>query len=165
MIDHLFHFLTVSFADPVSNAPFPGCLGHLQRQPLHCALAGADGADYFSAALKRNTALQCIRLGSNNIGAGVDGWFFGFSCVRATDQPSSLLMVMFAFLSGTSRRCQHGANSHFGRVFSTFGLMHQNVVTSRGGGGVCFLKSVRKGRFRNVWVWGGYVVTILSTEL
>ena len=24
-----------------------------------------------------------------------------------------------------------------------------------GGGYVCFLKSVRKGRFRNVWVWGG----------
>ena len=32
--------------------------------------------------------------------------------------------------------------------------MHQNVVTL---GGVCvsFLKSVRKGRFRNVWVGGG----------
>ena len=36
------------------------------------------------------------------------------------------------YLSGTSRRCQRGANSHFGKVFSTFGLMHQNVVTLGG---------------------------------
>ena len=32
-----------------------------------------------------------------------------------------------------------------------------NTSPRRGGGGVCvyFLKSVRKSRFRNVWVWGG----------
>ena len=62
------------------------------------------------------------------------------------------------YLSGTSIICQHGANSQFFRVFSTFGPMHQNVVTSGGGGVcVCFLKSVREGHFRNVWVGGGGV--------
>ena len=60
-----------------------------------------------------------------------------------------------AYLSGTFSSCQHGANSQFFGFFSTFGLMHQNVVTLGGGGGVCFSKSVRKGRFRNVWVGGG----------
>ena len=39
------------------------------------------------------------------------------------------------YLSGTFISCQHGANSHFFRFSSTFGLMHQNVVTL--GGGVC----------------------------
>ena len=63
--------------------------------------------------------------------------------------------MLVTYLSGTSRRCQHGAKSHFGRVFSPFGLMHQNVVL-RGGVCVCLLKSVRKGRFRNVWVGGGW---------
>ena len=38
-----------------------------------------------------------------------------------------------AYLSGTFISCQHGANSHFFRFFSTFGLMHQNVVTYGGG--------------------------------
>ena len=40
--------------------------------------------------------------------------------------------------------------------FVNFGPMRQIVVSL---GGVCvnFLKSVRKGRFRNVWVWGGGV--------
>ena len=33
------------------------------------------------------------------------------------------------YLSGTSVPCQHGAFSHFFRLFSTFGLIHQNVVT------------------------------------
>ena len=33
------------------------------------------------------------------------------------------------YLSGTFIPCQHGAFSHFFRLFSTFGLMHQNVVT------------------------------------
>ena len=41
----------------------------------------------------------------------------------------------------------------FFRVFSTFGLMHQNVVTL-GGVCACFSKSVRKRHFRNVWVGG-----------
>ena len=59
------------------------------------------------------------------------------------------------YLSGTFRRCQHGAFSHFFRLFSTFGLMPQNVVTRGGGRGVCFSKSVRKRRFRSVWVGGG----------
>ena len=42
------------------------------------------------------------------------------------------------------------------QFFWIFGPMHQNIVPLRGGGGVCvhFLKSVRKGRFRNVWVRG-----------
>ena len=58
------------------------------------------------------------------------------------------------YLSGTFSLCQHGANSHFSRLFSTFSPMHQNVVTL-GGVCVCFSKSVRKGHFRNVWVGGG----------
>ena len=58
------------------------------------------------------------------------------------------------YLSGTSALCQHGAFSHFFRLFSTFGVMHQNVVTL-GGVCVCFSKSVGKRRFRNVWVGGG----------
>ena len=58
------------------------------------------------------------------------------------------------YLSGTSGSCQHGAFSHFFRLFSTFGVMHQNVVTL-GGVCVCFSKSVGKRRFRNVWVGGG----------
>ena len=61
---------------------------------------------------------------------------------------------MFAYLSGTSGLCQHGANSQFFGGFSSFGPMHQNFVP-QGGVCVCFLKSVRKGRFRNVWVGGG----------
>ena len=44
----------------------------------------------------------------------------------------------------------------FLRLFSTFGLMLQNVITFGGGGVcVCFSKSVRKRRFRNVWVGEG----------
>ena len=58
------------------------------------------------------------------------------------------------YLSGTSVLCQHGAFSHFFRLFSTFGVLHQNVVTL-GGVCVCFSKSVGKRRFRNVWVGGG----------
>ena len=58
------------------------------------------------------------------------------------------------YLSGTSGLCQHGAFSHFFRLFSTFGVLHQNVVTL-GGVCVCFSKSVGKRRFRNVWVGGG----------
>ena len=42
----------------------------------------------------------------------------------------------------------------FFRLFSTFGVMHQNVVTL-GGVCVCFSKSVGKRRFRNVCVGGG----------
>ena len=60
----------------------------------------------------------------------------------------------WGYLSGTSGSCQHGAFSHFFRLFSTFGVMHQNVVTL-GGVCVCFSKSVGKRRFRNVWVGGG----------
>ena len=60
----------------------------------------------------------------------------------------------FSYLSGTFSSCQHEANSHFFRLYSTFGLMHQNFVTL-GGVCVCFSKSVRKGHFRNVWVSGG----------
>ena len=41
-------------------------------------------------------------------------------------QPQSILWHL-QFLSGTFGLCQHGANSHFFRFFSTFGLMHQNV--------------------------------------
>ena len=66
-----------------------------------------------------------------------------------------IFISIFISLSGTFIRCQHGANSHFFRFFSTFGLMHQNVVPLVGGGGACVSKSVRKGRFRNVWVGGG----------
>ena len=39
-------------------------------------------------------------------------------------------------LSGTPGSCQHGANSQFFGDISSFGPMHQNVVTS-GGGGMC----------------------------
>ena len=63
-------------------------------------------------------------------------------------------MFAVAYLSGTSVLCQHGAFSHFFRLFSTFGVLHQNVVTL-GGVCVCFSKSVGKRRFRNVWVGGG----------
>ena len=70
-----------------------------------------------------------------------------------------------AYLSGTSRRCQHGANSHFSGVFSTFGLMYQNVVTS--GLPMCMLFEIcAKRPFQKCMGWGGgYVVTILSPEL
>ena len=65
----------------------------------------------------------------------------------------SLSLSLSLSLSGTSASCQHGAFSHFFRFFSTFGPMHQNVVTL-GGFCVCFSKSVRKHHFRNV-CWGG----------
>ena len=65
-----------------------------------------------------------------------------------------IYIYIYIYLSGTSGSCQHGAFSHFFRLFSTFGVMHQNVVTL-GGVCVCFSKSVGKRRFRNVWVGGG----------
>ena len=37
------------------------------------------------------------------------------------------------YLSGTFSSCQRGAFSHFFRLFSTFGLMHQNIVPLGGG--------------------------------
>ena len=60
------------------------------------------------------------------------------------------------YLSGTSRICQSGANSQFFRVFSTFGPMHQNVVTSGGGGGMCMLFEICEKRpFQKCMGWGG----------
>ena len=57
-------------------------------------------------------------------------------------------------LSGTSGSCQHGAFSHFFRLFSTFGLMHQNVVTL--GGGMCMLFEIcKKTPFQKCMGWGG----------
>ena len=73
---------------------------------------------------------------------------------RRTSIRNTEMMWCLAYLSGTSVLCQHGAFSHFFRLFSTFGVMHQNVVTL-GGVCVCFSKSVGKRRFRNVWVGGG----------
>ena len=58
------------------------------------------------------------------------------------------------YLSGTSVPCQHGAFSHFFRLFSTFGLMHQNVVTL--GGGLCMLFEIcEKTPFQKCMGWGG----------
>ena len=53
-----------------------------------------------------------------------------------------------------------GADKEQIRNFSGFShiLVQCTKISFCGGGGggcVCFLKSVRKGRFRNVWVWGG----------
>ena len=60
------------------------------------------------------------------------------------------------YLSGTFRTHQRSGFWHFLRVFRTFGLLRQNFVPL---GGVCvyFLKSVRKGHFKKVWVGGGGV--------
>ena len=71
------------------------------------------------------------------------------------------------YLSGTFTTHQRGGFWHFLRGFRTFGLLPK-LSFRAGGGGVCvyFLKTVRKCRFRNVWVGGGWeVVTFLSTEL
>ena len=58
------------------------------------------------------------------------------------------------YLSGTFVLCQHGANSHFFRFFSTFGLMHQNVVPL--GGGMCILFEICEKRpFQKCMGWGG----------
>ena len=43
---------------------------------------------------------------------------------------------------------------NFSGVFQVL-VQCTKISFHRGGGCVCFLKSVRKGRFRNVWVWGG----------
>ena len=48
--------------------------------------------------------------------------------------------------------------------FSQFFVQCTKISFRRGGVCVYFLKSVRKGRFRNVWVKGGYVTIFLSTE-
>ena len=53
-----------------------------------------------------------------------------------------------------------GANMEQIRTFSGFSqffVQGTKISFHGGGGGVCvyFLKSVRKGRFRNVWVKGG----------
>ena len=53
------------------------------------------------------------------------------------------------YLSGTSVPCQHGAFSHFFRLFSTFGLMHQNVVTLGG-----YVYAFRNP-FQKCMGWGG----------
>ena len=50
-----------------------------------------------------------------------------------------------SYLSGTFIPCQQGAISHFFRFSSTFGLMHQNVVTL-GGGGMCMLFGICEKR-------------------
>ena len=51
-----------------------------------------------------------------------------------------------------------GANMEQIRIsagFSQLLVQCTKMSLSRGRGGVCFLKFVRKGRFRNVWVGGG----------
>ena len=63
-----------------------------------------------------------------------------------------VFLVCYTYLSGTFGSCQHGAFSHFFRLFSTFGVMHQNVV-ALGGVCVCFSKSVRKRQ--KCMGWGG----------
>ena len=64
------------------------------------------------------------------------------------------------YLSGTFISCQHGANSHFFRFFSTFGLMHQNVITCGGGGGGYVyipFEICEKRPFQKCMGWGGGV--------
>ena len=67
------------------------------------------------------------------------------------------------YLSGTFRTCQLSGFWHFSAFSTTFASMCKHVVTWEGGG-VCvyFLKSARKRHFRNVWVWGGGVVTFFN---
>ena len=65
-----------------------------------------------------------------------------------------MALAEYAYLSGTSVLCQHGAFSHFFRLFSTFGVMHQNVVTL--GGGMCMLFEIcGKTPFQKCMGWGG----------
>ena len=55
---------------------------------------------------------------------------------------------------GHSFPAKHGAFSHFFRHFSTFGPMHQNVVTL--GGGMCMLFEIcEKTPFQKCMGWGG----------
>ena len=89
--------------------------------------------------------------GSHNA-AGLRAWLC--HCTQLSLPNIIIFLPINTYLSGTSVLCQHGAFSHFFRLFSTFGVMHQNVVTL-GGVCVCFSKSVGKRRFRNVWVGGG----------
>ena len=59
-------------------------------------------------------------------------YFHAVRCGRVeveVEHPISMCKQTIICLSGTSVPCQHGAVSHFFRLFSTFGLMHQNVVT------------------------------------
>ena len=62
--------------------------------------------------------------------------------------------VLSVYLSGTFSMRQHGGFWDFCWGLLTFGPMCQHFVPL---GGVCvyFLKSVRKGRFRSVWVGAG----------
>ena len=69
-------------------------------------------------------------------------------------------MCMYVYLSASFGLCQLGGVWHFHWFFCTFCPMHQNTVPL--GGGICvyFLKSVRKGRFRNIGLGGGGEVFI-----
>ena len=68
----------------------------------------------------------------------------------------SPLKSIYIYLSGTFRTCQLCGFWHFSAISTTFASMCKHVVTWGGGGvRVYFLKSVRKRRFRNVWVGGG----------
>ena len=64
------------------------------------------------------------------------------------------IVCLVSYLFGTSISCQHGAFSQFFRLFSTFGLMHQNVVTL--GGGMCMLFEIcEKTPFQKCMGLGG----------
>ena len=64
--------------------------------------------------------------------------------------------AFISYLSGTFIPCQ---NLHFFTLFSTFGLMHQNVVPLGGrGGGMCMLFEIYEKRpFPKCMGWGGGV--------
>ena len=56
--------------------------------------------------------------------------FFPYMHLPPVDDGIDLGLVLLnvVYLSGTSSLCQHGANSQFFGVFSSFGPMHQNFV-------------------------------------
>ena len=71
---------------------------------------------------------------------------------QLASQPASQSCA--TYLLGTFIRCQHRANSHFFRVFSTFGLMDQNVVPG-GGGYVYAFQNLEKRLFQKCMGLGG----------
>ena len=70
--------------------------------------------------------------------------------------------LLFVYLFGTCGRYQHGANLHFSRVSRNF-VQGTKILFHRGGIYTPF-HIVRKRRFKNVWVKGGWVTIFFSTE-
>ena len=69
---------------------------------------------------------------------------FLWSCVLPVHGLHEVESNTLTYLSGTFSLCQHGANSHFSRLFSTFSPMHQKVVTF--GGRMCMLFEICEKR-------------------